>query len=54
VGLPATKGTSKIPATGVSGMGEEKYPAMLAPGQIGPEIRINSQNRAKGIVVLQD
>jgi len=33
VGLPAAKWTPQILATGISWMGDEKYPAIPAPGQ---------------------
>jgi len=42
MGIPTAKGTSQIPSTGISWMGEKKYSAMFAPGQTFLKVGISS------------
>jgi hypothetical protein len=54
VGLLAAKGTTQILAAGITGMAEEKYPAMPAAGQASSQERLGSQNRSQKHIILQD
>lgn len=53
VSLSAAKGTAQVCTVIVSGMSDEKYPAVLAPGQTLFQMGLTVENRTQKSIVLE-
>jgi hypothetical protein len=42
--FPATKGATQIMSAGIAWVGQEENPALPAPGQTGPQVRLGAQD----------